>query len=71
MKKKAYITPFCDVVILTEGFNVMLTLSVNEEETTIVGAKEQNGIWGDIDDEEITDPSKTLWGNDDDDSYGY
>ena len=71
MKKNAYITPFCEVVSLTERFNVMLTLSVSDEETTIVGGKENGSIWGEIDDDDITDPPKSLWGDEDDDSYGY
>ncbi len=54
MKKNAYITPLCEVVSLTEGLNVMLTLSVHDEETEIVGAKENSEIW---DDDEIPVPS--------------
>ena len=51
-KKKGYIVPQCEDIELSDGFNVMLVLSVHEEETEIIGAKENPGFF-DFDD---TDP---------------
>ena len=41
-KKKGYIVPQCEDIRMTDGFNVMLVLSVHDEETEIVGAKENS-----------------------------
>ena len=51
-KKKGYIVPLCEDIRMTDGFNVMLVLSVHDEETDIVGAKENSfdfddDPWGD------------------------
>ena len=71
-KKTIYVKPETEVVrVCPESYCAGLELPVSNTEVDEPAAKEQDGIWGDIDDEELTDPSKTLWGNDDDDSYGY
>jgi len=73
-KKTIYVKPETEVVrVCPESYCAGLDVPISNQivDPDNEAAKEQNGIWGDIDDEEITDPSKTLWGNDDDDSYGY
>ena len=50
-KKKGYIIPLCEDIKLSDGFNVMLVLSVHDEETEIVGAKENPGFF-DFDDDD-------------------
>ena len=50
-KKKGYIVPQCEDIKLSDGFNVMLVLSVHEEEVDIVGAKENPGFF-DFDDDD-------------------
>ncbi len=50
-KKKGYIVPQCEDIELSDGFNVMLVLSVHEEETEIIGAKE-NPDFFDFDDDD-------------------
>lgn len=71
-KKTIYVKPETEVVrVCPESYCAGLELPVSESFVDDEAAKEQDGIWTDYDDEEITDPSKTLWGNDDDDSYGY
>lgn len=62
--KKQYIVPLCEGIILTDGFNVMLVLSVHDEETEIVGAKENSFDFDDdpwADDPWADTPSKDPW----------
>lgn len=42
MKKEQYITPLCEIIAISHERSLMLTLSVFDEETEIVGAKEEN-----------------------------
>ena len=66
-KKEQYITPLCEIIAISHERSLMLTLSVFDEETEIVGAKEENdwdwnqeeGIFG-ID----TPKSNDVWAND-------
>ena len=66
-KKKGYIVPQCEDIKLSDGFNVMLLLSVHEEEVDIVGAKENPGFFDFDDDDPWADdpwadtPGKDLW----------
>ena len=66
-KKKGYIVPQCEDIKLSDGFNVMLLLSVHEEEVDIVGAKENPGFFDFDDDDPWADdpwadtPVKDLW----------
>lgn len=50
-KEKGYIVPQCEDIRMTDGFNVMLVLSVHDEETEIIGAKENPGFF-DFDDDD-------------------
>lgn len=62
--KKQYIVPLCEGIKLTDGFNVMLVLSVHDEETEIVGAKENSFDFDDdpwADDPWADTPSKDPW----------
>lgn len=49
-KKKQYITPLCEMVSISHERSLMLTLSVFNEETEIVGAKENDWDWDQEDD---------------------
>ena len=68
-KKKGYIVPLCEDIKLSDGFNVMLVLSVHEEEVDIVGAKENPGFFDFDDDDPWADdpwadtPVKDPWEN--------
>ena len=59
-KKLDYITPTCDIVVIESNYAVLgLVLSVSDEETEIVGGKEQ----GEFVEEEIAPASPNLWGD--------
>ncbi len=63
-KKKGYIVPLCEDIKLSDGFNVMLVLSVHDEETEIVGAKESSFDFDDdpwADDPWADTPVKDPW----------
>lgn len=65
-KKKGYIVPQCEDIRMTDGFNVMLVLSVHDEETEIVGAKENSFDFDDdpwADDLWADTPVKDPWEN--------
>ena len=65
-KKKGYIDPLCEDIRMTVGFNVMLVLSVHDEETEIVGAKENSFDFDDdpwADDPWADTPVKDPWEN--------
>ncbi|MBR5393002.1 MAG: hypothetical protein IK148_09120 [Prevotella sp.] len=65
-KKNRYIVPLCEDIKLSDGFNVMLVLSVHDEETEIVGAKENSFDFDDdpwADDPWADTPVKDPWEN--------
>ena len=54
-KKEKYTVPLCENIRITENTTLMLSFSVHpDQETEIVGAKENSEIW---DEDEITVPS--------------
>ena len=55
-KKKTYITPLCETWNLSHEEGIMLAFSVHDEETEIIGAKENKDFF-DLDN---SDP----WGDD-------
>ena len=58
--KLDYISPICDIVVIESNYAVLdLVLSVSNEETEIVGGKEQ----GEFVEEEIAPTSPNLWGD--------
>lgn len=72
-KKTTYVKPETEVVhVCPESYCAGLDLPVSPGFVNDEAAKEHGGIWGEINDEEdITNPSKNLWGDDDDNNYGY
>ena len=48
--KKRYIMPVCEMVSISHEQSLLLTLSVFDEETEIVGAKENDWDWNQEDD---------------------
>ena len=48
--KKRYIMPVCEMVSIFHEQSLLLTLSVFDEETEIVGAKENDWDWNQEDD---------------------
>ena len=48
--KKRYMTPVCEMVSISHEQSLLLTLSVFDEETGIVGAKENDWDWNQEDD---------------------
>ena len=59
MKKLPYITPECDMIGLSPEQEYLLTLSVSNEETEIVGANEHE-----FDEDEAITPPSSLWDKD-------
>ena len=61
--KLDYISPTCDIVVIESNYAVLdLVLSVSDEETEIVGGKEQ----GEFVEEEVAPTAPNLWGDDED-----
>lgn len=57
MKRRPYIPPVCDNYDLSLKINFMLTLSVSNEETEIVGANET----GNFEEDNTIPSSSSLW----------
>lgn len=74
-KKAIYVKPETEVVhVCPESYCAGLDIPISNQtvDPDDEAAKEHGGIWGEINDEEdITNPSKNLWGDDDDNNYGY
>jgi hypothetical protein len=61
--KLDYISPTCDIVVIESNYAVLdLVLSVSDEETEIVGGKEQTEFV----EEEVAPTAPNLWGDDED-----